>query len=456
MVRLDDDWLTKGDCLGRYGRYWGCWAAIFSPEDYVWGGGPEKVDYESFIGPNWWHRDGLRCWIQWLFTNNPNSLELPPTYYDASLRRGFMKPGMTRRQAEWDDHGETYPMTVNGPDLYCSIRIPAGTYFLSLYNFNKDGHGGANRYRDFTVSVRPHTLGMLLDRIVGFNGWPELAHGRMRDFWGSQYERYLVRGPTELTIKIDRNHSFCTILAGVFLDLVDEEPLPYFHTLPEWKEITAKQADETKLLSKEAPADHAARFQAAGTEAEAAARCFAELEAMRRVNVTWWARDSRPFYAAALRWALQAQKSAKPGPEKTQLLVRATTCYYHLAWTRSGSRARWRLARNLPARSRSPSSGTVPCPTAEARAIRLLLRTFRTSSFSGRLPKTDNRPLHFGTVKGEWHGKHQTQPLVGVGVGGFAACSVGISLFLTASGGSVRGRVGNRRAGSGYYHPPVR
>jgi len=40
----------------------------------------------------------------------------------------------------------------------------------------------------------------------------------MRDFWNGAYKRFLVRGPTDITIHLSRNHSFCTILAGVWAE----------------------------------------------------------------------------------------------------------------------------------------------------------------------------------------------------------------------------------------------
>ena len=39
-------------------------------------------------------------------------------------------------------------MSMDGPDLYCTLKVPQGLYDLSLYNFNKDGHESANRLRD--------------------------------------------------------------------------------------------------------------------------------------------------------------------------------------------------------------------------------------------------------------------------------------------------------------------
>jgi hypothetical protein len=111
VIRLDDDWLTKGDWLGRYGRYWACCCAICSPDNYVWGAGPTKAEFDARIGTNCHAGDSLRYWVHWLYTKNVNSLEMPPTYYSSRVTKGYTTPNFTRRQAEWDDHGEAYPMS---------------------------------------------------------------------------------------------------------------------------------------------------------------------------------------------------------------------------------------------------------------------------------------------------------------------------------------------------------
>jgi hypothetical protein len=330
VVRLDDDWLTKGECLGRYGRYWGCWCAAVSPRDYIWGAGPEKVSYSPRLGANCRLGDALRYWMHWLQTTNPNSLELPPTYMHSRVVKGYATWDRNRRQAEWDDHGETYPASREGPSVYCTMTIPAGLYRLSLYNFNKDGHVGWNRFRDFTLSIRSHSPKQKLWDINGFQKLPELARGRIRDFWGSTYKRFLVRGPTEITFEVDRNHSYCTILAGVFLDLVDEEPVPYFHDLNEWKGLEEQREKDREALRTMPPAERAACFQPGQKEPEAASRLFAELEKTRLSNAVWWATESRRLYAPILRWTQAAQKTEPAGPEKPRLLARATTCCYEL------------------------------------------------------------------------------------------------------------------------------
>ena len=332
VLRLDDDWLTKGDCLGRYGRYWGCWCAICSPKNYEWGAGPEKVEKCAFIGSNCVKGDSLRYWVHWLHTKNPNTLEMPPTYCHSRVVKGYMTPDFTRRQAEWDDHGEAYPMTRDGPHLFCTLRIPAGLYTLSLYNFNKDGHGGNNRFRDYRFSIRVHPAGRPLREIEGFENRPELARGRMRDFWNGAYKRFLVRGPTEITFHQSRNHSHNAILAGVFLDLVDEYPVPYFHTLEEWQGLKSAEAREGQNLLAEArtPGARTARFRPGATAAEAAVRGFDELERMRLWNPVWWATEGVHLYKPLLRWYLAAIQEVQPGRVKQELYRRAATCYYRL------------------------------------------------------------------------------------------------------------------------------
>ena len=89
VIRFDDDWLTRGDWLGRHGRDWACISGICSPGDYLWGAGSEKVAYHARIGPPARSGDSLRYWVHWLYTDNPNSLEMPPTYFHSRVLKGF-------------------------------------------------------------------------------------------------------------------------------------------------------------------------------------------------------------------------------------------------------------------------------------------------------------------------------------------------------------------------------
>jgi hypothetical protein len=102
----------------------------------------------------------------------------------------------------------------------------------------------------------------------------ELAHTRANDFYGGVYKRFLVRGPAKLTVQVNRNYSFNTILPGVMLDLVDELPPPYFCTRQEWESKPPKTAPEKA----------ASVFFPAGTAAEAAQRLATALNEVRFKN----------------------------------------------------------------------------------------------------------------------------------------------------------------------------
>ena len=201
----------------------------------------------------------------------------------------------------------------------------------------------------------------------------------MRDFWNGAYKRFLVRGPTDITIHVSRNHSFNAILAGVFLDLVDEEPVPYFHTVEEWQAMKSAEAAEVQTLLAEArtPGARAQRFlvrhspqgdggRPGATTAEAAVRLFDELEKMRLWNATWWATEGVQLYKPLLAWYLAALQEVQPGRVKQELYHRAATGYYRL-----GLYEKW-------------EAGQVLCGKTPARQIEKALRWDQKSSYSGR------------------------------------------------------------------------
>ncbi len=95
------------------------------------------------IGIHYKNPDSIRRWIHWIKTDKHRTLYNPDLGY--------------RRQAEWDDHGEAYPMTFEGPDLWVSLEVPEGTWRVSSYFFNKDGHTGSNRARNYELELRRET-----------------------------------------------------------------------------------------------------------------------------------------------------------------------------------------------------------------------------------------------------------------------------------------------------------
>ena len=346
VVALDDDWVTEGDWLGRYGRYWTCLCATSSPSDYNWGAGWEPVRYALQLGPNHTGDDKLRYWIEWLYTQNPHVLELPSVYMDTRVQRKLTTWDSNRREAEIDDHGETYPMTMDGPNIYCSLNVPNGLFYLSLYDFNKDGHTDNNRFRDYRISIRPSSPGKDFGDISDFAQQPEWAHSRLRSFWDGAYKRFLVRGPVQLTIEVSRNYSFNTILPAVMLDLVDENPPPYTGT-PEAR--LAWRNTQRKLLLTQWQSKNTQRLLPAHTEAQAAEELLNALQGLQFTNGTWRAINGHRFYSPLLRWyAAQVKRSAAPNKS---LLSSLATCYYQMgiydAWEQCQRQAGLTPARDI-------------------------------------------------------------------------------------------------------------
>lgn len=356
VVALHDDWQTEGNWLGRYGRYWANLCAMASlgdsegtATDYLWGAGWENINYVSRSGPNSNADDALRYWVHWLYTTNPGSLEMPLTYLDSRVSQHLTTWKVNRREAEVDDHGESYSTSKDGPHVYCTLTVPKGLYYLSLYEFNKDGHGGLERDRDYRVSIRPHT-GDDLNDLSGFASQPELAHGRVKDFWGGVWKRFLVRGPQTLTIEVNRNNSQNTILPGVTLDLVDEDPAPYFQTVAQWQAREDQRTKDQQGLLTETPEAHAQRFLPGKSERDAANRLFDALQAMRLTNAAWWAENGPRFYGLLGRW-FQEQYDAASSHATPRLLSRLGTCDYALGlypqWEQCQQQAGLQTARQI-------------------------------------------------------------------------------------------------------------
>jgi frataxin-like iron-binding protein CyaY len=279
VVALDDDWRTQGDWLGRYGRYWACLSAECSPSNYLWGAGPEPVVCYPRIGPNRKEGDTMRAWMQWLKTDDPRCLEMPPVYLHSRVEKGYTTWAEPRREASWDDHGEAYPMTYDGPHLYCGLRVPSGQFFLSLYFVNANGNVSRNRFRDYQISVRSHDPQKLLWNLEDFQKQPQLAHARVRDFYGGVWKRFLVQGPAELTIEVNRNGSFNTNLQAVMLDLIDEDPPPYFPLVGQASSLSTSPAIAV-VGGTPSPASTAA------DQIVSALRCA------QQTNPEWWANNS--------------------------------------------------------------------------------------------------------------------------------------------------------------------
>lgn len=249
VVRLDDDWRTEGNWLGRYGTYYAKLGAMDSPHDFSWGTCFQPPPGGVSLGSHFRHGDFLRYWITWLYTADRRSLEMPkPMFLRDWMKGRVADQNLYRRQSEWDDHGEAYPPTWQGPGLRVNLRIPNGYYELCLYDVNKDGHTGANRYRDYSVTVsrgaNPLKVG------VQNRSRPLiLADARISGFWNGVWTRFLVRGPGWVRVQIHRGSSMNTILAGYFIGLFRSDPPPYSHAYPHGENtIENPQAESIYIL----------------------------------------------------------------------------------------------------------------------------------------------------------------------------------------------------------------
>jgi sugar lactone lactonase YvrE len=349
VVALDDDWVTEGDWLGRYGRYWACLCATSAPTDYVWGAGWEPVRYALQMGPHHTGDDKLRYWIQWLYTQNPHVLELPSVYMDTRVLRNLTTWDNNRRESEVDDHGEAYRQAQDGPNIYETLDIPHGLFTLSLYDVNYNGHSGGpggQRSRDYRISIRLQS-GRNIGDISGFDKQSEWAHGRIQGFWGGVYKRFLVRGPVTLTVKVDRNNSFNTMLPAAMLDLVDENPPPY-HGTPE-ERLVWRNTQRQLLLAQWQSKKASQRFPPAQTEAQAADELLEALQDLQFTNGTWQALNGHRFYSPLLRWyAAQVKLSTLPNKS---LLSSLATCDYQMgmydAWEQCQRQAGLTPARDV-------------------------------------------------------------------------------------------------------------
>jgi hypothetical protein len=172
--------------------------------------------------------------------------------------------------------------------------------------------------RDYRLSLRPHPQDKNLADIADWSSRPEWAHGRIRDFWGGVWKRYAVKGPQTLTLEVSRNYSYNTILAGVFLDELNETPAPYFRP----SQARSKLGRDEKHIGKSA-----ANYEAGIDEKQSADRLFEALDRMRVVNPLRWASEKRRFYLPLLRWYREAPHQVSP-EDVPQVYSRLASCLY--------------------------------------------------------------------------------------------------------------------------------
>jgi len=209
---IGEDYITQGDWTGHYGRQYTVLCAISWPFDQLF---DHKLPYwhvDLAQGPHVTNHDTLRHWLHSDTSQNPKFLYNPVVGH--------------RRQADDDDHGEAYPMNWEGPDIWATITAPPGTHRISLYIFNKDGHTGNNRFRDYMVELYPGTQPIGQSPLC-----MPLARCRVHNFWGSEYIQFIISDSgshnQQYRVRINRNYSFNTICSGIFLDKLVGQYDPY-------------------------------------------------------------------------------------------------------------------------------------------------------------------------------------------------------------------------------------
>ena len=142
--------------------------------------------------------DFARSWVGVNRTKDPRVLYLGPP------------SDPYRRYACWDDHGEIHPFDEQGPNLLVDLDIPAGEFFLSFYFLDYDWYNGEHPRAQSTLLVDRETRAPLAVAPTG-----RFGEGVFQTFW--------VKGPRQLTARLNKHRSACAVVSGVFLDRVPRE-----------------------------------------------------------------------------------------------------------------------------------------------------------------------------------------------------------------------------------------
>ena len=197
---LGEDWRTLGDWTGRYGRQQGCLCSFAAPFDHNVGWS-WHISVLPHIGNHFLDDDSLRYWI----ATERVKTDDPRCPYSPSL--GY------RRIGEWDDHGEAYPMSFDGPDVWIPVSLPDGVFRVSVYFCNYNGHGSGEQTRDYLLELKPYVT-----NAAAWDQQPTLAQCRVHDFWGGVYKSFIVTGAGKYHFKVGRNYSYNTMCNAVFVD----------------------------------------------------------------------------------------------------------------------------------------------------------------------------------------------------------------------------------------------
>ena len=210
---LGEDWMTQGNWIERYGRDDAVLCAEDGNTDLHLATTPGYSVTPS-LGIDILHAGGVSHWLVWDSTGDPRVL--------------FDPPSAGRHQAEWNDMGDRLPMVTEGPDMWLTVKVPAGIHRMSLYFMNKDGHTRVTRFRDYIVELRRFIPGVAVQTAYDNSAaLPIIVQTRVHDFWPGVYENFVLTGPGSYYVRIDRNCTLNAILQGVFFDRLDEVRKPW-------------------------------------------------------------------------------------------------------------------------------------------------------------------------------------------------------------------------------------
>lgn len=249
---VEEDWSTLGDWCYRYGNRRALLCATNAPvsdshsQDSTFfrlrkappnNEGIEYIqdclyDISRTIGPLRKPDDSVRSWIMTI--NEPHNRKILYNYMYA-----------VRTKSDWDDHGEAYPPSADGPDIWLILVVPEGMSTASLHFYNKEGFNlPGDPQRDYLIEVKkykpmtdlqlfplPFALARQLgkqDIVEGEEHYvkdldnmvkaPTLARCRVRDFISTPvYKTFALEGPATYCVRICRNNSFNTMVSGIFL-----------------------------------------------------------------------------------------------------------------------------------------------------------------------------------------------------------------------------------------------
>jgi tetratricopeptide (TPR) repeat protein len=226
----------------------------------------------------------------------------------------------THTCAWWDDKGETHPFDNQGPDLKVPIELPEGQWRLSAYLVDYDWHA--------TWHPRRHGL-VLTDDSGGL-----LAVAGTGKFGNGVWQRFIVRGPCAITLRVCKNASSSAILSALMLDRIpplmpveacglarDRASLP--------QEAVAEYQAVSELLAS-SPLQYSRRLEeiAAGSEADPAEGVQAGLRVWLRWQVSLWACSDRAAtdahldaYITALRGTVGDSKMPPVLDAQVELLM---------------------------------------------------------------------------------------------------------------------------------------